>query len=93
MKDNFLRILWLSYAACWDWLHFTLVWVPKPRPGPPRLRWGPSQSPRIQPGVGADLVGIWTLVTTLSIRFLVVLGRWSLLGLLSLPTKAAATSP
>ena len=28
MKDNFLRILWLSYAACWDWLHFTLVWVP-----------------------------------------------------------------
>ena len=23
VKDDFLRILWQSYAACWDGLHFT----------------------------------------------------------------------
>ena len=73
--------------------HTTAASKLKLRPGPPQLRWGPAQLPKIHPGVGTDLMGVCTLVTTLSILFLVVLTALSPPALFSLPTRAAATSP
>ena len=54
---------------------------------PSSAGWGPAQSPRIQPGVNADFLGICILVTMISIRFLVVLAALSPLVLFSLPTR------